>query len=412
MSGRMEAERAYYMPPGDTGLAREWERKSRSQQIYLNQCVEGHRLIANHIIEARQAGKRPDIKSLYRIAARVRRAMAALNQKEDVHSTQNRYGQPRVNQWEGNLTDYIYTDPESRYAKFFDQAQQHFEDVWEAIKEEPKNVQLGEAYRVETEEQKRERTIRIYHKQASHPIACLSRIHGGDGPVIRLGHAAVKDVDVLFKLADKHLQQILQTPDMPYSEFMHNLGEISLHLFHAVPLSLGSQTSTLMVLAGIMKAQGYEVQPRKLQMDHFIEAELFPYEKYTSSYGESFIKEPARLSPPLEQAIPVDIRFIEQAELMRREMLSHSPSASSRLTAIAKNGWFFPHQIEEITRVNYVEGKLSAFIKPRTLQEQLNYAIEFTGHQELAYIIGLTERQKAPLDFTLHRSRSGKGMQI
>jgi hypothetical protein len=171
---------------------------------------------------------------------------------------------------------------------------------------------------------------------------------------------------------------------------MQELGAISLELFHAAPLKRGSQTATLMVMAGISNAAGLDIVPRVMQTDHFIEAETTPYQYYIRDYGSKFIIPPQRSKPPV-QPIDVDDRFMALTRQQLRSQYIQIANPADRLTHYIRDSEdpFFqvPVTVKELEIKDNTIAKLH--IQPRSQQASIEQALEFVGHEEIIDSLGL-----------------------
>ncbi len=127
------------------------------------------------------------------------------------------------------------------------------------------------------------------------------------GSEVILHHVeAYHDSEKVFLLMEEPLQRLVHWNGQNEEGFWQDVGTYAQLMFHAAPLLRGSQTATMMVLAGVTKANGFEVVPRVVPTDHFIEAELVPTLEYSRKYSEGFERPPQRIY------LPENIKNIER----------------------------------------------------------------------------------------------------
>jgi len=384
-------EQFYFLPPVSSDLAKDWDSKSQTQISYADLCQRGATLIANQIIEARKSGKPLTLRELYQTAARVRRAIAWQNPS----SRENYlfYGQPVAGVETDCVSDKIY--PSSpRYGEHFFKVDRSFNNLktyatsTDELGENMKNEAFGGYYSFHLDTTKPLcRTLTITH---SEKIRIAEIEYLGFIPQYTLSHVQAKDQAKFFAITDKHFQKLLTDgPESP--EFWQEMGNISLNLFHLAPLRLGSQTGTLMVMAGITKAMGYDVIPRTPDMDHFLEAEFTPYNKYIASYGKNFIRPPKFSGIPQETSV-VDTTFIDSAYDKMRKHFSDIENPCERLTKYINDCWDIPaYEKIYITALNVTDSHFTLTVHPPTLQKHVEDAMEFTGHKDVIDMIGLPQ---------------------
>ena len=381
-------EKAYYLPPENSGLAHVWSTASKSQDDYADFCCRGHNMIANAIIEGRKTGHMPSIKDLYKIAARVRRATAVLNQSHRDHYLQ--YGVPVTLTGTNDCVTDIIAQPEvgKRYGQFHNLAKIQGAAI-AAMKDEDFAEQFGYAYHRTVKSLSDRDVIYISRENLAtgqrYNVAALDIGIGKES--VRFLHAAAEDQERMFAEADKHLQKILAQEPVNPKQFWEEMGHISLELFHAAPLCLGSQTATLMVLAGITKAMGFEVVPRKLETDHFIEAELTPYKHYVKDYGKKFIQ-PPKQSVPLATSIAVDDNFLKEAYKKTRERYHRHEPVEKLQAYIADCTGNYDSAID-IKMLEIKAGKMTVRVEPPEKQPYIEDALDFMGHQDVIRALDL-----------------------
>jgi hypothetical protein len=307
-----QLEKAYYLPPEQTGLTREFTANGGDQHRYVELCQRGHDLIANAIIEGRSAGKLPSIKTLYQIAAKVRRAIAWENMGDapDVHAKKCQYGMPLMRE-DARLVDDISARAGSRYERFYPSVKAFFDELRQMDAAHFAQA-FGAQYRLEVSHLRQPNhsdTVCTISREGKQVAALREYKHDG---VITFSHTSAEDRDAALAQADVHLQRLLSAqPPLSGQEYDKEMGALSLELFHCAPLLLGSQTATLMVLAGVEKALGRQVTPRALPTDHFVEAEITPYARYIEAYKASPVAHDGGVPG---QPLPVNTDFIEHAQ--------------------------------------------------------------------------------------------------
>ena len=145
------------------------------------------------------------------------------------------------------------------------------------------------------------------------------------------------------------------------------------------------------MLAGIAKATGHEVVPRKLDTDHFIEAELTPYRDYVQDFATHFIKPPQKREAP-QEAIAVDDAFIGKAREAMREYYDYDTHPVFKLQRYIGDMTEQPNlDIEsfEVTADKHIKNlKLHPALEPEE-QKHLDKALEFIGHDEVVEVLQL-----------------------
>lgn len=395
-------ERVYYLPPHGTGLQQEWE-QAVQQAKYTELCVRGHDLIANRIIKVRNSipPQPVSMKDLYRLTGQIRRAIA-METMAETDTRRMAYGYPMSGAASDSISEII-TPHTGRYAAYYKRASEDYDRIRALIKTGNVQNAYGEEYRVAHGLGGSQLDVITIHKQGlEEPVASLAKKPEG----IKLSHAAAGDCDALIFAADNPLQVILNNPDIEDKAFWEAVGTIALELYHAVPLRCGSQTATLMVLAGIAKAMGYEVVPRQLEVrgevipyDHFIAAELRPYKEYIERYVEGFTRAPAR-GKPLTEPIEVDDIFIRNAQKKTKKLYSDIPEPSKRLAKylndcripLSNAVGVQPEEIPiKVNSLSVEDGKLLVKILPPAQQKLVNYALDFVGHEELINTLSLAQ---------------------
>jgi hypothetical protein len=373
-------ERVYYLPPENSGLENNWKNVSESQELFADLCQRGHTMIANRIIEGRKNGQMPTIEELYQIAAKTRRAIAALNQKgkEDYEL----YGHPLTTSWTITTRDAVEEKPGTRYAEYFSAAEKSFLHIKELIETGKFQEEFGISYNA-TIEQETEK-IYIYDTYHNIRIATIERIQKENHKEIGLAHTSLGDQAKLFSEMNEHFQKIGEVYEDP-KKFWKELAHIHLGLFRAPPVRLGSQPSTLMVLAGIAKAMGYEVLPKELNMDHFMEAEFTPYKAAKEHFADKFIRPPVHGALPAE-SFAVDISFLEEAaKAMQSEYTGNN---------LAKITQYFQARNLDIRALEIeIKGNniTKLIVSPPEKQGLVEHAIKFIGPEELIEVLQLEQ---------------------
>jgi hypothetical protein len=394
-------ERAYYLPPRNSGLAQDWKNLSKSQEVFADLCQRGHTMIANQIIEGRKNGKMRTIEELYQMAAKVRRAIAILNQ----YGTDNftLYGHPIVHNKQG-VCDIIEEKPGTRYAEHFQSAENELLKIATLIEQGKFQEKFGSHYTAKVEKDNYETKITIFDNQLKAQVVSLKLIQEGDNKKIYILHAIVEDQPKFSAKANAHLHKGYDAYKDP-KLFWKEMANIHLNLFHPFKTRLGSQSCNLMVEAGIAKAMGYEVIPRKPRMDHFIDAEFTPYKETIEHYADGFIRPPFRAELP-NQSFTVDTYFLSEAR--EKEKQDYFGEPLDRLTDYFRLRETDIRIVEMHVRNGFI-GRLSVI--PLSAQGTVERIIEFVGDEEIIDTLQLREGNFASPEARISRSPLSQGKQ-
>lgn len=378
-------DHTYYLPASST-IADIWKNNSESQDIYAELCVRGHRLIANQIIEARNANKDVSIQDLLKTGAKVRRAIAVLNNTSSPYVFS--YGFPYTDPDDKPLGEPIFSS-DGKFSGFFPHCLREFSKLESIAMHGTIKDYCGADYSAQLIRRKNSTHIKIRNEHLNTDIAEISHVTVGPrAPVIYLKHVPPSQYAIIHAEANKHFQRILTGRKEPHA-YAHDMSQIDLHLFHAPALRLGSQTNTLMVLAGIHAAMGYEIIPRQTQSDHFIDAE-FNYLDYANGYSRGFIR-PHKTPTPPTQSFEVDTQFLTDATERTREEFSSILHPVNRLEAYieaaqGKEGFSAP-----IKSITVADGRLSAVMQNPGQQPYMDNVIDFIGDAEIIQSLALPE---------------------
>jgi hypothetical protein len=211
-------EMVYYSGPAESGNSAYWQQHAASQEAYMELCQRGHTLIANQIIEGVRNGHPPTVKELYQTAARVRRAMAIINQSQSPQCLQ--FGQPLATNGNNQLRDIIRSEGENRFKEHFGTLREDFHRILGLVQNGTFKDAFGKEYSAKTTHADHETRITISRTDPKAEVATLAL--SDEGNKIVLMHAKVKDRDTLFAKADMHLQHILGHREMDESHLCRN----------------------------------------------------------------------------------------------------------------------------------------------------------------------------------------------
>lgn len=412
----------YYLPWNASGLTKEFgEADTADQQNYARLCARGHDIMANHILKwmetppAPKPGDIPLSEELYREAAQLRRAIEW--RPRTATQPKPRAGFPIASNTHLVTSEQIGS-VSKRYPMFYEKTEQAVSHLLEKLiraqqhdtdKALVKNL-FGNEYSIETEISPNHPGLIMITvesrtpKGGKIPIAVIA--YDEQQKVVQLNHTSVLNRTESFELADKPLKRLLTqlrkhqsktwTP-LEKRTFWHDMGELSLHLYHTAPLQFGSQTATLMILAGMAKAAGLSPAPGQIPTDHFLDAEITPYKAYCNQYhntfGKNFTAAPRSLTHPL----PVNTDFIPEGLAALRASLHPETKTPLQLAQQTIDTLLFnthstasknPLEKPTATDCFWENNQLHLTVEPH-LQPAMNAAIDFTGHKELAALLNI-----------------------
>lgn len=413
---------AYFLPPVDSRLAKEWDRQDsgHSQRIFSECCVHGINTIAKQLASAIDDNQElPSIYDLYRQAAQVRFQTAIVSPHTD-KSYNILYGAPNF----GETVAHIIPEPKgrirvARWEDKYPQIKALFDEIvdkhpdasaienllgpgiiatvdndWGFVVTDAGNRKDGT---------KRFQAVNIWGiDQAGNPHRLYSMRHPPDAEEIHLLRMPFQDRDYAFTEADRLLRRMKSDADREDTEtFRRDFADLAAVLHRASPCVLGGQATTMMVLGGIGKAFGWPPSPAEAKFDHAMDACLMTRAEYQEHF-QKFFPEKATSAGAVKH-IPVNEGFFDQARFSR-EWQDYSKTVDTpqkRDKALEQLlTWFydepFPNfKVNELSVSNY--NKLTLRVQPPEAQERANYLLNWWKDAVVAKAIGLQREQGAIL---------------
>jgi hypothetical protein len=403
MSIKLDQELAYFLPPAKSGMEKKWMQRGNRQSLYAQCCQHGMNKVTKKLATAFMQRELvgdgqalPSIKDLYKTAARVRFETATLMQKPA--DEWQLYGQPML----GYLYDHHWTGA-GRWDEFHIRAAKFIRSLWSRAQKDPNlgRKLYGDHITLATDigkkgPEKGLMRIAIFQEDTDGELYCLGWMSVSDnGDFIRFNHALFESRDKLFGYADTLLHQMWvaqQTGEQ--KKFWNRFAELELTLFHAGPCRLGSQTTTLMVMAGIQKAFRYEVIPMKPETDHFMDAEIIPHRKYIEEFLCRSSATPRRIYTLKQVAeVPIDDMFFERRGIEKKWQDRHQGNSTESLTVFLKENIYdcnsFSVKNIDVSPDGNVRIKISSSRGVRKTQKYVDYFVDFLGSELLIKAYGL-----------------------
>ena len=300
-----EPELQFFLPQKQ-GESRYWSLNGSEQMLYAEFCRFGMNLIANEVSIAVKNSEDLDVKSLYKIAAEVRMKTARFMMAPSNHIY--RYGFPQVIGY--GLYDQV--------AKKNDRWGEHYSKVkFDLVKLEGNLLdgafikeKYGDEINFKLGRSGRNKVVQAIYNDQFGDIELGKIIYDPGGNEITFAHAPIDSRDRLFEVANNSLKKAISSMKSGDNfTALENIADMNRFNFHNAPLILGSQSSAMMVMGGVIKGLGYKIQPIESKYEPFIDCEIIPRSDYNRDFASLYLKKLENVSPNalFNSFVPKDI---------------------------------------------------------------------------------------------------------